>query len=73
MFVYNKSMYIMRRILCTSTCALKGWFGKNWQVGTVSQVMLDCCICISFAMCSGLVSMLFLTSMMQATDVVSNF
>ena len=28
MFLYNKSMYIMLKILCTSTCALRG---MGWQ------------------------------------------
>ena len=49
MFLYNKSMYIMPTILCTSTCALRGVVGRKWQVGTVGQVLMDCCICISFA------------------------
>ena len=41
MFVFNKSMYIMQRILCTSTCALRGvvwqklasWYNRSNNVG----------------------------------------
>ena len=34
---------------------------------------MDCCICISFAMSSGLVRMLLFRSVMQSTGGVSNF
>ena len=47
-FLYNKSMYIMPRILCTSTCALKGvvwqklagWYSRSGTDGLLYMYFL---------------------------------
>ena len=50
-----------------------GWFGKKWHVGTVGRLLMDCWICISFAMSSRLVRMLLFWSVMQSSGGVSKF
>ena len=38
---------------------------------TVGRLLMDCCICNSFAMSSGLVKILFCLSMMESSGKVS--
>ena len=63
----------MPKILFNSTCALRRVIRKKWHVGTVGRLLMDFCVCISFAMSSGLVRMLLFRSIMQSSGVVSRF
>ena len=51
-------------------CGCIVWYS---QVGTVGRLLMDCCMCISFAMSSWLVRMLFCLSMMELRGEVSEF
>ena len=42
-------------------------------MGTVGLLLRDCCMCISFAMSSGFVSILLLRLVMQSSGGVSKF
>ena len=63
----------MPEILSNSACALRGVVRNKMTFGLVGQLLMNCCMCISFAISSRLVMMLLFWSIMQSNGGVSRF
>ena len=49
------------------------WSGRKWHVDTLDLLLIDYCMCISFAISSGFISILLIWSLMQSNVGVLTF